>query len=297
MPAKLPIYDAHHHLWDMGRCHYPWLESRGKKRFFGDPTPIQKNYLASDLIADADRFEIVGSTHVQVGVAEQDAIAETRFAQEVGDTTGNLCNAIIAFADLTSDELDAQLEEHSQSANFRGVRQIVGRHPLEDAQTQSNQLLSNPQFGWGLSLLSAKGLSFDLQLTEQNYAEAAVLFSRVPDLKFAICHFGSPWDLSPEGFARWRSAMARFAKMPGAHMKFSGFGMFKADWSSEDVAPYVEAAIQLFGDDRCMAGSNFPVDKLYGGYDRIWNALADLVGEQSTWSKLSRENARRFYRV
>lgn len=80
-------------------------------------------------------------------------------------------------------------------------------------------------------------------------------------------------------------------------MKFSGFGMFKADWSSEDVAPYVEAAIQLFGDDRCMAGSNFPVDKLYGGYDRIWNALADLVGEQSTWSKLSRENARRFYRV
>ncbi|WP_416831547.1 MAG: amidohydrolase family protein [Erythrobacter sp.] len=297
MSNKFQIYDAHHHLWDLNRCHYPWLEARGQKRFFGDPSPIQQDYLDGDLFADADSFEIVGSTHVQVGVAEMATISETRFAQEVADRTGKLCSAIVAFADLTSNELDAQLEEHAQSENFRGVRQIVGRHPEEDAQTGSNQILSNPQFGWGLSLLAAKGLRFDLQLIEQNYAEAAVLFSRIPDLKFAICHFGSPWDVSTEGFARWRAAMARFAEVPGAHMKFSGFGMFKPDWSPEDIAPYVETALELFGEVRCMVGSNFPVDKLYGGYDRIWNALLELVGSGSTWSKLSRENAQRFYRV
>lgn len=297
MPTKFQIYDAHHHLWDLNRCHYPWLEARGKTRFFGDPSPIQQDYLDGDLIADANSFEIVGSTHVQVGVAEQDSISETRFAQEVADKARMLCSAIVAFADLTSDELDAELEKHAQSANFRGVRQIVGRHPGEDAQTGSNQLLSNPKFGKGLSLLAAKGLSFDLQLIEQNYAEATALFSRIPDLNFAICHFGSPWDMSAEGFARWRAAMARFAKVPGAHMKFSGFGMFKPDWSFEDVAPYAETALELFGEDRCMAGSNYPVDKLYGGYDRIWNALFELVGIGSTWNKLSRQNAQRFYRV
>ena len=297
MPTKYRIYDAHHHLWDLGRCHYPWLEARGEKRFFGDPAPIQKNYLAGDLLSDAAGFQLVGSTHVQVGVAEEDAVAETRFAQQVSETNEQLCSAIVAFTDLTSESLETELEKHAQSANFRGVRQIVGRHPAEDAKTGSGQLLTDTQFGRGLSLLSAKGLSFDLQLIEQNYDETAALFAQVPNLKFAICHFGSPWDLSADGFLRWRSAMARFAEMPAAHMKFSGFGMFKPDWSTEDVAPYIETAIELLGEDRCMAGSNFPVDKLYGGYDRIWNALLEIVGRGSTWRKVSLKNAQRFYRV
>ena len=68
--TPLPIIDAHHHLWDLSVCHYPWLMARGKKRFFGDPTPIQKNYLPQDLRQDALGFDIVNSVHIQVGVAE-----------------------------------------------------------------------------------------------------------------------------------------------------------------------------------------------------------------------------------
>ena len=63
------IVDAHHHLWDLEACHYPWLMARGVKRFFGDPTPIQKNYLVADLRRDAADYALDGSVHVQVGVA------------------------------------------------------------------------------------------------------------------------------------------------------------------------------------------------------------------------------------
>jgi predicted TIM-barrel fold metal-dependent hydrolase len=134
-------------------------------------------------------------------------------------------------------------------------------------------------------------------MTEPNYASAASLFGNLPDLRFAICHFASPWDQSPEGIKRWRAAMLNFAALPGAHVKFSGFGMFKPDWSAEDLRPFVEAALDLFGEDRCMAGSNFPVDKLYGRYDRIWAALSEIVGTGETYRKVTLENARKYYRV
>jgi len=297
MPHRTPIYDAHHHLWDLKRCHYPWLEARGVKRFFGDPTPIQRNYLAEDLLEDAKAYELVGSTHVQVGTVEQDALAETRFVQDVADSSTNIGNAIIAYVDLTRPDLEEELQRHRRSPNFRGVRQIIARHPGEDAQAGTGQLVFNPAFARGLRALPDMGLSFDLQLIEQSYVDAADLFAEIPNLTFAICHFGSPWDLSRDGLERWREAMTRFAAIPGAHMKFSGFGMFTPDWSVEDIRPYVEAALELFGEARCFAGSNFPVDKLYGGYDRIWSALVEIVGRGSTYRKLTLENGQLFYRA
>jgi len=71
------IIDAHHHLWDLDACHYPWLMERGVIRFFGDPAPIQRNYLASELRADAANYELAGSVHIQVGVAGGDEVNES----------------------------------------------------------------------------------------------------------------------------------------------------------------------------------------------------------------------------
>jgi predicted TIM-barrel fold metal-dependent hydrolase len=91
--------------------------------------------------------------------------------------------------------------------------------------------------------------------------------------------------------------MQHFAALPGCAMKFSGFGMFKSDWTTNDIKPFVETALELFGEDRCMTGSNFPVDKLYGGYDRIWRALDEIIPEKQMRRKIMLDNAARFYRV
>ncbi len=291
------IFDGHHHLWDLTVCHYPWLMAKGEQRFFGDPTPIQKNYLISDFLADASHFNIVGSAHIQVGVAEDSSVAETRWLQGLIERGACAPSAIIGFADLTAPDFAATLESHARVDAFRGIRQIIGRHPDEDIKTKSSALLDHPAFATGLARLARNGLSFDLQLTEAHYEKAVDVFSRRDDLKLAICHFGSPWDLSKDGFARWQKAMGRFASLPGASLKFSGFGMFKPEWQTDDIRPYIETGLALFGEDRCFAGSNFPVDKLYGGYDRLWVAIEEIMGAGDNYAKVTRANAMDFYGV
>ena len=101
MQIKRQVIDAHHHLWDLDACHYPWLMERGVMRFFGDPTPIQRNYLAQELQHDAADFDLLGSVHVQVGVAPGDELRETEWLSNVADADG-LPTAVVAFCDLSA---------------------------------------------------------------------------------------------------------------------------------------------------------------------------------------------------
>ncbi|GAB4149324.1 MAG: amidohydrolase [Sphingomonadales bacterium] len=273
--------------------------AKGMRRFFGDPAPIQKNYLDTDYWADAAAFEVLATVHVEVGVAAADQVEETRWLQNIADFNRGLAAGIVGAADLRHGAIEDLLAEHMQSVNFRGIRQIVGRHPAEDAKTGSDNLIDDPRWRMGLRVLRDLGLSFDLQMVPAQYARLYQVFKTMPELAVAICHFGSPWDRSPEGFAHWRHWMARFATLPRFHIKFSGFGMFQPDWQASDIAPFVAEAVALFSPQRCMVGSNFPVDKLYGGFDRIWRALDILTASlaPSDRQALFHDTARRFYKL
>ena len=85
---KRQIVDAHHHLWDLSGLDYPWLMARGVTRFFGDPTPIQKNYLVSDFRDDARDYDLQASVHIQVGVAQSDELGESKWLQQCADEYG-----------------------------------------------------------------------------------------------------------------------------------------------------------------------------------------------------------------
>jgi predicted TIM-barrel fold metal-dependent hydrolase len=179
------------------------------------------------------------------------------------------------------------------------VRQILGRHADEDRATGTHDLIGNPAFRAGLVLLAEKNLSYDLQLIPAQYEAVFELCAAEPDLKLAICHCGSPWDQSPSGLAHWRDSMRRFAELPNCYCKVSGLGMFRPDWQLEDIRPLVEGTIELFGFERVMFGSNFPVDKLYMPYDRIWSAYDELTAafSQEKRQLLFAGNAERFYRI
>lgn len=293
--TKQRIFDAHHHLWSLEACRYPWLTARGTRRFFGDPTPIQRDYLIDEFLSDAAEFELIGSAHIQVGAEEEDAVKETRWLQETSSMQAGFPTVIVGFADLRRPDLDEALSAHAASRAFRGVRQIIGRHLSEDGKSGTPALLDDPRFLRGLKLLERRKLTFDLQLTESQYWGALRLFRHAPELKVALCHFGSPWDRSKDGLKRWREAMRDFAQLPQMSIKFSGFGMFKSDWTPDDLKPYVETALDLFGPKRCMAGSNFPVDKLYGGYGRIWRALDEIIADEPTFERIVSLNAAAFY--
>ena len=298
MPVPDRIVDAHHHLWDLSHCHYPWLMERGVRRFFGDPAPIQRNYLVADLRADVGDLPVTKSVHVQVGAAPDDSLKETRWLQSVAETSG-LPSAIVAFADLRDDDLGTMLDQHSAAPAFRGVRQIVGRSAEEDARTGTNALLDDPAFARGLAQLARRGLSFDLQLTPPLMHTAARVLGGVEGLQVALCHAGSPNDFSPGGLAAWRDGLAALAQVPGMICKLSGFGMFRPDWNADHARPLILSAIDLFGPQRIAFGSNFPVDRLYAPYGPTMRRYLDIVQGFSLdeIDAMFAATAERFYRI
>ena len=282
--------DAHHHLWDLSAVHYPWLMAKGVRRFFGDPRPIQRNYLLEEFRADAHGFG--ASVHIQVGA--EDAFAEASWVQGVADAHPDWHMAQVVFADLTSERLGEELNRMQELPTVRGVRQIVGRALEEDRSTGTNALLDDPRFVEGLREVGRRGLRFDLQLIPELYGAMADVLSDVPGTRVALCHAGSPHDRTPEGLAAWASELGRLSGLPQVSVKLSGLGMFEHDWTKESVRPIVEACLEQFGTARCMFGSNFPVDSLYSDYRAIVQTYESLVPDEAKLSVFG-DTAASFY--
>ena len=298
VPNARHIIDAHHHLWDLDACRYPWLEERGVVRFFGDPAPIQRNYLADELRQDASDYHLDGSVHVQVGVASGDEVKESEWLDKAAGTSG-LPTALVAFCDLAATDAQHVLDQQQAIGRVRGVRQIVGRSSAEDANTGSNSLLDNQAWIENLSSLRERGLSFDLQLIPQQVDKVAAILETIPDLRVALCHCGSPWDQSASGLESWRTGLRRLARNPDVYCKISGLSMFNHDWSVDDLRPIVESCIESFGADRCMFGSNFPVDKLHKTWNEVWGAYERISASCSSGeqNRLCAGTAAEFYRI
>jgi len=295
---KRRIIDAHHHLWDLDACHYPWLMERGVTRFFGDPAPIQRNYLASELRGDAANYELTGSVHIQVGVADGDEVNESRWLDEASDVDG-LPSALVGFCDLAAENAQQVLDDQSSIRRLRGIRHIVGRSQDEDAASGSDALLDNPVWIENLASLCERNLSFDLQLIPQQTERAAEILERLPGLQIALCHCGSPWDQSSAGLERWCAGLKKLAALPDVYCKISGLAMFNHCWSIADIRTIVTTCIDVFGARRCMFGSNFPVDKLHKSYDEIWQAYETLTSGYSDeeQERLFEGTAAEFYRL
>jgi len=249
--------------------------ARGVERFFGDPAPIQRNYLINEFRAEAAGEGISASVHIQVGA--EDSMSEARWVQSVADASPDWPLRQVVFVDLTAPDLDAHLDAFQELPSVVGVRQIVGRALGEDAETGTNTLLDNPAFVAGLQNAGERGLSFDLQLIPELMGKTAELLAQAPDTAVALCHAGSPHDRSSDGLARWTGELAALSDLPQVRCKLSGLGMFDHDWVSESFRPIVETCLDQFSPNRVMFGSNFPVDKLYSDYATLMQAFRDIV--------------------
>jgi predicted TIM-barrel fold metal-dependent hydrolase len=288
------LVDAHHHLWDLRAVSYPWLSARGELRFFGDPTPIQRDYLFPEYRDEAAQCGIAGSVHIQVGAA--DPVAEAVWVDNLARDLQDWPLVQVPYCDLTSPDLGERLDYLQSLVSVRGVRQIVGRAPGEDAATGTNSLLDDPRLQEGLIELGRRGLSFDLQLVPTLMSKAAEVLAQAPETRVALCHAGSPLDRSAGGLKAWTEGLERLADLPQVFCKISGLGMFDHLWSASSIAPIVETSLARFGVDRCMFGSNFPVDKLYSDYATLFQALRSIVPKAAR-NRFFGEVAQDFYRL
>ncbi len=293
----MDIIDAHHHLWDLSANHYPWLLDPKTPRLYGDHSPICRDYLISDYLRDIAHQPIVKSVHVQADHDFGDPVRETRWLQSIADKNG-FPHAIVAWVDLSAANAATILERHCGSPNMRGIRQALNGIVTNPARHPN--LLADPVWAANIGLLKEFNLSFDLQLFASQMADAAAIIRRHPDVQFILCHAGLPMDVAaPAGRDRWRTGMRTLAGLPNVAVKISGFGMFDRGWTTESIRPIVLETIELFGAERSMFGSNFPVDGMMASYDRIWNSFKTLTApfSDSERRRLYHDNAAEFYRI
>lgn len=241
---------------------------------------------------------MVKAVHLDVGYDPKDPAGETRWLQGVADKNG-FPHGIVGYADFRKPDVGDLLDEHMQYANFRGIRQSMNYH-TDPAKTYlaEPEVSRTPEWRRGFSELVRRGLSYDLQLYYWQADEFLELAREFPETQIILNHTGMQVD-GQSHFGGWRSAMARLAEAPNVACKISGLGMGDWTWTTESIRPYVEFAIEVFGVERCMFASNFPVDKLFSSYDAIFNAFKYITAGYSQAERMAlfHNNAARLYRL
>jgi predicted TIM-barrel fold metal-dependent hydrolase len=315
-PAR-PIIDPHHHLW----------HDRPSGR-----------YLIEDLAADlatghnvvATVFMQCGWNHRKTGPEAWRPVGETEAVNAVAvlSATGaygraRACAGIVGFVDLRSPDLDAVLAAHvaAGGGRFRGIRHLAALDPAilpTSAVVPPPGLLRDPAYVQGVRRLGAHGLSYDAWLYHTQLADLLAVVREAPDTPTVINHVGGPLGCGPYRgqrdaiFAGWRADMKNLAAYPHVHVKLGGLAMPVNGFDynrnavppgsaqmAQDWAPWIETCIELFGVDRCMFESNFPVDKGMCSYPVLWNAFKRIAGSASESEKtaLFHDTAARFYKL
>ena len=297
----MKIADAHHHLWDLENNHYPWLQEP-VEHFAGDYSDIRRTYLIGDLQHDASEFELSKSVHLQAEYDHSDPVRETAWLQSVHDDPASegLPSAAVAYADFEADDVEEVLARHCEYSVMRGIRYMLnyGDEPRMRFAPRDG-LTRDPKWLSGYRQLTKFGLSFDCQVWPWQLQDAARLAGDNPDIPVILNHTGMPINRDPAGMSEWRDGLKALAANGNASAKISGLGMLDREWDAERIKPFVLDTIEAFGTDRCMFASNYPVDRLFGTFSRIWRAFdettRDFTPEERT--NLFHDNAVRIYRL
>lgn len=291
------MIDAHHHIWRQQDL--PWLSGPEQPRIFGPYRPIMRDYLIDEFLEDIAGSGIEKSIYVQANWATDRFEDEVSWVQSVADDNG-WPHAIVGYADFMVDDVRPQLDRLKPYPLMRGIRQQFHWHenplyrfaarpdlPL-DATVQRN-----------ISSLSDYGWSFELQVFSGQMNEAAALVTACPDVTFILQHAGMLEDNSSVARARWEEGMKRLADCHNVVSKLSAFGTFIHRNDPDFIADMITATVGMFGADRCLYGSNFPIEKLWTSYFDLFNAFKAATTSLSAAARLSifNDTAVRVYRL
>ena len=295
-----PIIDPHQHFWDLDRNYLPWLSDEPPIAFrYGDYSALKRNYLPPDYREDAAGFDVVATVYVEAEWDPADPIGETRWVAGLAEYYG-LPSAIVAQAWLDRADAADVLAAQGAHPSVRGIRQKPAAAPTPNAARRGAPgSLDDARFRDGFSRLQALGLSYDLQTPWWHLDAAFDLASDFPAVQIILNHTGLPADRSEEGLRAWRRAMDHLADAPNVALKISGLGQPGKAWTTEANGPIVRDAISMFGVDRCMFASNFPVDGLCADFHDIFAGFMEITADRSDSDRrrLFHDNARRIYRL
>ena len=268
-------------------------------RIFGPYEPIRRDYLMDEFREDAEGSGITQSVYVQANWAPDRFEDEVAWVQSVADETG-WPHGIVGYADFTVEDVRPQLDRLAKYPLMRGVRMQLHWHENEMYRFAARpDLAADTDVRRNVAQLADYGWSFDLQVFAEQMEDAAGLAQSCPGVTFVLQHAGMLEDLSEEGRDAWKRGMEFLAQRANICVKLSGLGTFLHRNDAGHIADMISQSIQMFGADRCLFGSNFPIEKL-------WTSYADLVSAYRTATaalpeadqqQIFTNTARRVYRL
>lgn len=278
------IIDTHIHIWDLERGRYSWLD--------GDTSILNRTYRIGELQEIRQEAGITHGLLVQAAntLEDTDSMLATCAAEDwlVG---------AVGWLPLQDPAATAQLlEEHFlKNKYFKGCRHLVHDEPDAQWLLQATVMES-------LEILADKGLPYDLVGVLPEHIETILkVAEKIPHLKIIFDHLNHPPIAAGERFGRWGELIREAARHPQFYAKISGLGTTTGNfsgWTSADLKPYIAFALEIFGEDRCCCGGDWPVSLLAGSYQQVWSAyhviLEDLLDEKGQ-GKVLFENAGVFY--
>jgi predicted TIM-barrel fold metal-dependent hydrolase len=291
------IVDAHHHIWRQRDL--PWLMGPLEPRIFGPYEPIRRDYGIGEYLDDIAGCGVVQSVYVQANWAPERFEDEVATVKAAHAETG-FPHAIVAYSNLMAADATPQLSRLATHPLVRGIRMQLHWHENPQYRFAARpDLCDDPTLRANIARLAGYGFSFDLQVFAVQMAGAARLAAACPEVTFILQHAGMLEDLSDAGRQAWRDGMRRLAERPNVVTKLSAFGTFVHRNDPDLIAAIVAETLDIFGAERAMFGSNFPIEKL-------WTNFPDLLAaHQAATAHLTEEDrqaifagtARRIYRL
>jgi len=266
------LIDSHVHLWDPARFRQPWLD--------GDAV-LQRPFGIADFSTASEGLTVEGIVYVQVDVTPAYGLLEARWAAR------QPVNAIVAWAPLEDGEVARTYLDDviTIDPKIKGVRRLIQSEPDKEFPLRLIE---------GVKQLPSYGLSFDICIRHDQLAASTELVKACPETQFILDHLGKP-PIKAQQLEPWKTQLTALAEHPNVVCKISG-AVTEADhqaWQPSDLRPYIEHALESFGEDRVLFGGDWPVVTHAASY-RQW---VDTLAELSTDDRLWRANAKRVYRL
>jgi L-fuconolactonase len=275
------IIDSHQHYWELGRFDTRWLTAPQHKAICRDYRPEHLKPLIDQ--AGVDRTIFVQTQH---------NVEENRWVLEFAKQHTWICG-VVGWVDLASPQCEDQVLEFRADPKFVGVRHITQDEP-------DDNFIIRPEILRGLKVLQKYQVPFDLLFYVKHLHHAAQLGRELPELPMVIDHLAKP-KIKEERFDDWEANFRAAAKFPNIFCKLSGM-VTEADWlhwRPVDLKRYVDIALECFGPQRLMYGSDWPVCELAGTYQQVFDALKECLSALSPTeqNEIYCQTAQRFYRL
>lgn len=278
------IADTHIHIWDFKKAAYAWLK--------GNTSLLNRSYAIDEIETERKEAGITAGILVQAANNFEDTDWMLHTASQHDWIKGVVGWLPLMDPDAT---VKALHNKYGKETWFKGVRHLIHDEPYTDWLLQEPVLIS-------LGILAEHNIPFDVVGVLPAHIETALEVAvKVPGLRLVFDHLNQPPIASGERFGKWGELMKEAAKHPGFYMKISGMGTTTgkgADWTTNDIQPYVEFALEQFGVERCFCGGDWPVSLLAGSYTQSWTNYKELLTEllePSDLDKVFYSNAARFY--